>query len=217
MWKLRDKPCRLLYTLLYGQTPVSSRYKWTRCGFSLTAVKSLQGQMDTCVRGWFSSCCQPWESYRSVWNGPTVGMFPGPWGVETNGQEVSSVQPVCIPNNTVNVLCNPPDKGSGWRREQQYCEALVCSSQTEAGYSSNNCRSLTNNYYVQWFSLHYLPSNDVKYKWRRHNLPFSLHHVFLHPNLQTQPGVFAERHWLLLRPRGCGSVQHVLTPTWARG
>lgn len=135
-----------------------------------TRSTSFKGPSDTCVRGWFSSCCQPWESYRSVWNGPTVGMFPGPWGIETNTQEVSSAQPVCIPNNTVNVLRNPPDKESGWRREQQSCPALVCSSQTEAGNTSNNCRSFTNNSYIQCLSFYYLHSNDVKYKYKNNRV-----------------------------------------------
>lgn len=70
----------------------------------------------TCVRGWFSSCCQPWGSYRSVWTDPTVEMFPGPCQIKTNAQKVSFVQPVYIPNHTLNVLRNPLDKESHWWR-----------------------------------------------------------------------------------------------------
>lgn len=51
---------------------------------SVTERKVWEVNNTTCVRGWFSSCCRPWENYRSVWTDPTAGMFPEPWGRKTN-------------------------------------------------------------------------------------------------------------------------------------
>lgn len=54
--------------------------KREKCGFT------WQVNNTTCVRGWFSSCCRPWENYRNVWTDPTAGMFPELWGTKTNTQ-----------------------------------------------------------------------------------------------------------------------------------
>lgn len=126
MWKCRKRYIDVKLQCCLRPTPKNSYVKINNMWIELYRNEKLWGNnlycvcrtnSDTCVRGWFSSCYQPWESYRSVWTDPTVGMFPGPWEIKTKTQEVSFVQAVCIPNNTLNVLCNPLDKESRWWRE----------------------------------------------------------------------------------------------------
>ncbi len=115
MWRIRERFKNWQTVVSYVEVKLQWRSAkinnmWLRPSGQWT-VLHVQEISDTCVRGWSFSCCQPWESYRSVWTGPTVGMFPALWEMETNTQEVSFVQPVCIPHNTQpNVLCNPLDK-----------------------------------------------------------------------------------------------------------
>lgn len=67
-----------------------------------------QDNNTTCVTGWFSSCCRPWENYRSVWTDPTAGMFPEPWGRKTN-----------TPFRAVGLHSKQHNKCAGWSAGQR--------------------------------------------------------------------------------------------------
>ena len=132
-------------------------------------AKKFKCHTRTCVKGWFSSCCQPSENCRSVWTDPTAGMFPEPWEKKINTQEVSFVQSVYIPLNSLNVQFNPQDKEiDKWRGAiVPVCHWVtsVCNSVTERATMQQHMV-----YWLIWGQINQKLTN--KCQW---TLPISVH------------------------------------------